>query len=79
MGSQTLLEKNPGCGETPGPTGIPASIAGGCPCMLLVLPVSREKIGMRKLISPKKDLKYNHSENTWESDEPVNWIKFHRT
>ena len=30
-GSQTPLEKKPGCGDTPGPTGIPARRAGGCP------------------------------------------------
>lgn len=28
-GNQTPLEKKPGCGETPGPTGIPANNAGG--------------------------------------------------
>jgi len=37
-GSHTPLEKKPGCGEIPGPTGMPASRAGGCPCAIGVPP-----------------------------------------
>lgn len=29
-GNQTPLNKNPGCGETPAPTGNPPINAGGC-------------------------------------------------
>lgn len=32
-GNHTPREKNPGCGDTPGPAGIPARKAGGCPWM----------------------------------------------
>lgn len=31
-GNQTPREKKPGCGDIPGPTGIPVRNAGGCPC-----------------------------------------------
>jgi hypothetical protein len=37
-GSHTPLEKKPGCGETPGPTGMPARRAGGCPCAIGAAP-----------------------------------------